>query len=279
MKSKLFTLVFLFLSFNIGLNAQNILFQEDFETAPVTSVVNSFGDSLPTGPSSCVHASRGTTADLNSTNVDFLNAQNASFFLGLNPEQCGGFNEAELYSDTMDWSASDSIVFKCKYFISTTLNWGAHVCRIIFNDGVDIDTISAEFTTTASWDSITVGIPTTLASPDVVMTIEIGGGEGVALDDIKIINYPTATIDEISDKESFKVFPNPVSDKLYIEALEEDIVHEIILMDISGRCIIRETDINVSEKALDLSSLKAGMYILNLSAFDGRTYSYKIIIN
>jgi hypothetical protein len=275
-----FTLAFLFLSFNLCLNAQNVLFQEDFETAPITSIVNTFGDSVPNGSSPCGQASRGTTADLNSSSIDFINAQNSTYFLGVNPESpCGGFYQATLASDSMDWSASDSIVFKCRYFMSTTLNWGSYGCRIIFNDGFDADTISTEFTTTNSWDSLIVGIPISLASPDVVMTITMGGGEGVALDDIQIINFPATKINEVVDKESFKVFPNPVTNNLYIESLETEIIYELSLSDISGRCIIRKTNIKDNEKWMDLSSLGSGMYILNVSSTDGSIYSYKIIKN
>jgi hypothetical protein len=278
MRTIFFTLTFLLLT--ICLNAQLVLFQEDFETAPVTSIVNDWTGTLPNGPSPCSQASRGTTADFNSSSIDFLNAQNPSYFLGVNPESpCGGFYNATLLSDSMDWSAADSIVFKCKYFMSIGLNWGSSKCEIILSDGVDADTISTEFISTNTWDSISVGIPLSLANPNVVMTINMGGGEGVALDDILILNYPATEIKSQDNVLNAYVYPNPVSNYFYIESREKGLVYELSLMDISGRCIIKNEKIKDKLKQIDINHLLPGVYILYLRTTDGRTFTHKLIKN
>ncbi|MFH2096251.1 MAG: T9SS type A sorting domain-containing protein [Bacteroidota bacterium] len=181
----------LFLSIHL-VTAQVVLFGEDFETSPVTSIVNGYTGVLPDGPPPCSQASRGTTVDFNSTSIDFQNSQNPGYFMGANPESpCGGYYNANLESDTLDFSGYDSLVFKCRYFKSTTLGWGPSALIITFDNLSDTYTIETEFTTTDNWDSIEVVLPATMISPNVVILINMGGGEGAALDDIFITGYTT----------------------------------------------------------------------------------------
>jgi len=192
MKRPLFASLFFIFFLGQYLYSQTTLFSEDFEISPVTSIVNISSGTLLDGPSPCGFATRGTTADFNSSNVDFLNLQNSSFFLGLNPEApCGGFYNASLYSDTMDFSGIDSIFFKCKYFKSTTLAWGPTELNFVFDNLSSQFTIDSEFSTTDSWDSVVVSLPIGMISPNVLFTINLGGGEGVAIDDIEIVAYST----------------------------------------------------------------------------------------
>lgn len=193
MKQKLQALFAILCCAQIPVNAQ-IYFQEDFEAIPVTTILNNLtGESqLPDGPPACAQGSRGNTADFNSTNVDFQNAQNASYFLGVNAEVCGGFYNATLITDTvtgLDLSAADSLKFSCRYFKSTTLGWGPTTLKIVFDNGATTFTIESEFVTTDSWDNLEVGLPASMISAAVEIIIEnMGGGEGVALDDILIEN-------------------------------------------------------------------------------------------
>ncbi|MFH2143138.1 MAG: T9SS type A sorting domain-containing protein [Bacteroidota bacterium] len=180
----------IFVLFSHNSNSQTILFSEDFETSPVISFVNAFSGITPDGPSPCGEASRGTTADFNSTNVDFQNTQNSSFFLGVNPQApCGGFYNALLISDTLDFSGVDSLVFESRYFKSTTLSWGPATLQIVFDNTIDKDTIETEFISFDSWDNTVVALAPEFISPNVIISINMGGGEGVAIDDFEIVGY------------------------------------------------------------------------------------------
>jgi hypothetical protein len=88
---KMFTLISLATCLQLT-NAQTVLFSENFEISPVTSIINSFGGNVPDGPSPCGQASRGTTTDFNSGSVNFQNTQNNTYFVAVNPQTpCGGF--------------------------------------------------------------------------------------------------------------------------------------------------------------------------------------------
>jgi len=152
---------------------------------------------LPDGPSACSKGSRGSTAAFNSLNVDFQVTQNASYFLGVNPEApCAGFYNATLITDTvtgLDFSVADSLKFSCRYFKSTTLGWGATTLKIVFDNGTTTFTVEPEFITNDSWDNVDVGLPASMISTGIEIRIEnMGGGEGVALDDILIENVCNA---------------------------------------------------------------------------------------
>lgn len=183
---------------SLGLNAQTVVFSEDFESSStITSLVNSFNSTMPDGPSPCSQASRGVAADFNSTTIDFLVGQNATNYMATNPESpCGGYYTATVVNPTpFDFSSSDSLVFKCRYYMSSTLNWGPTSIEITFDDGTNTDVIpTTSFNVTDAWTDFEVTIANTLySSASVDMTIVMASGDGVALDDIQILNYAPVT--------------------------------------------------------------------------------------
>lgn len=200
MKTKIFTLSLSLATLSL-MNAQTTVFSEDYETSPVTSMVNTFGLDVPDGGSPCGKASRGNTSDFNSGSVDFLNAQNSTYFLGVNPESpCGGYYTAEIEASGLDWSGTDSLVFSMRYFIGTGLSWGSTVLDVTFDDGTNTQTYDAEFSTIGAWTDFEVSLPTVFAdASSVTITINMGGGEGVGIDDFLIVNYePTISATPIS---------------------------------------------------------------------------------
>ncbi len=177
---------------HISLSAQTILFQEDFEITPITSIANTFGDTVITGPSPCGQASRGDTSDLNSTQVNYT-GDNLSYFLGVNPELCGGFYNATLESDSIDFTGYDYLTFACKYFKSDTIHWGQVMLQFVFDNGTTTDTIKDVFTTKESWDNIEVRLSDSMISENVFMTIQMGGGEAIGIDDITVSGHSCIT--------------------------------------------------------------------------------------
>ena len=199
----------------LSLQAQT-LFLENFDTAPVTSILNNAGEGqLTTGPSPCSNATRGVAATFNSSGVDFKSSQNGSYFLGVNPKTpCGGTFTASLNTAPMNFSGNDSLRFKCRYYISNTLAWGPSALKITISDGGSASFVmESVFSTKGDWSSVDVALPSALITSSVTITInEMGGGEGVALDDIEIINIPGKTgIRNEGTAEHNNLYPNPFS--------------------------------------------------------------------
>lgn len=98
------------------------------------------------------------------------------------------------------------------------------------------------------------------------------GCKSIYYDTIRII-YPMA----LEEKNNVvMVFPNPVSDKLYIES--EDGLEQIELIDLEGRTILKKYYIGNVTTEVDVSEIKHQEYILKIINRRG-TFTYKVILN
>ncbi|MDR6967163.1 N-acetylneuraminic acid mutarotase [Flavobacterium arsenatis] len=70
-----------------------------------------------------------------------------------------------------------------------------------------------------------------------------------------------------SDK--IKIYPNPVSDMLFIKM---ENFESLTLLDLSGKQLLKQ-----NEKAVDLSGLSSGIYVINLVDTNGNKYIEKVI--
>lgn len=97
-----------------------------------------------------------------------------------------------------------------------------------------------------------------------------------SVNDSAIITMDTS-IDKLSIDDIITLYPNPVSNKLYIQ--EHEGVHEIekmMLIDIVGREIINQ-ELSIGINTIDLSDIKKGHYILKVLLANGDSYSKKIV--
>ncbi len=164
-----------------------LLFSEDFES-PTSQIVNVATGTLPDGPSTCTRASRGSSADYNSMNVDMRDDQNCSSYMAANPESpCSGYYTANTETNPISIpNLSNDVYFRCKYYQTTTLGWGVTSIQVTLDNGVNTQVFQSEFSTMDSWDSIEVKILDAFKGTNVTMSIELGGGNAVAFDDIQI---------------------------------------------------------------------------------------------
>ncbi len=265
-----------------GIRSQSIAFEENFESAPVTSLWNSLDDTLWTGSSWCGQAARGMTSHHNSSDVDFLNGQNNSYFLANNPQDsCGGANTAIVETDTFDFSTYDSLFFSCSYFIGDSIGWGMSTLRFDImtpNDTFSIDTV---FTDTSQWSSvIDLRLPNSMLDDTTSFEIELGGGEAVGVDNIVIYEPFSSSLltKKKRTQEKLQVHPNPVTDRVRIEdpALEEKGTR-IRLLDMTGK-ELRNFDPGGSVRVTrDLSAIPKGVYILELRTEEGQKRSERVI--
>ena len=80
----------------------------------------------------------------------------------------------------------------------------------------------------------------------------------------------TTKDDAIEENEaSFNVYPNPVGDKLFIEA--EATVEEISIYDVYGRLQVAETPSHQGEVAVDMTDLNSGIYFVKVRTEKGES--------
>ena len=73
---------------------------------------------------------------------------------------------------------------------------------------------------------------------------------------------PNAAISEI-EEESFKVYPNPSKDVIHITS-SSVLSLNCVIYDLSGQKLLEQESFS-SSASIDLSSFKAGMYILKIN--------------
>ena len=81
----------------------------------------------------------------------------------------------------------------------------------------------------------------------------------------KIITAGDNVTEIIADNIS--IYPNPVNDRLYIEAETE--VEDVIVYDIYGRHQVAKTPSHQGNLVVDLSDLKAGIYFVKINTEKG----------
>jgi hypothetical protein len=70
-----------------------------------------------------------------------------------------------------------------------------------------------------------------------------------------------------------KIFPNPATQTLYIQAAKNALLQAYTLMDVNGRILYQNAELgNKTEEKIDISQLKPGLYILNITSDKGNIY-------
>lgn len=281
MKRKVLS-VLLIVAFNTLMFGQvNLLFEENFETYPLTTFVRAFNGldlPIPSGASPCGNASVGNTTNYNSTNVNFNIAENNSQFLGVNPEMpCGGyFNDELIYTGTIDIaSVTDQLRFKCNYFKSSTLGWGDAELKVTIGDGTNEWIIESQFTATNTWTALELDLPASFTTNITSIRINIGGGEGVGIDNIAFVHGASLSVDEWESANTISIYPNPVKDILSISnrsSSSEDL--NIRIYDITGKLVVEQTKI---VKEINLNFLTKGIYVLEIEIEKGKLINKKIV--
>jgi len=87
---------------------------------------------------------------------------------------------------------------------------------------------------------------------------------------------PALSIDIAIDTSNLILYPNPVTDMLYIDLRRSYSKVSVSLTDISGQPVLTKTFRAVSEIVIDVSMVKQGLYLLNIQK-DDRNQHFKII--
>lgn len=186
--------------FSTGLiNAQVIHFEENFDSGSSNKFVqvnkiNDDGTFTPLGsaPGSCGDIIVGVHSDFISSDVSLNPTQNATSFMGVNPQApCGGyyFARAKAVGEiTFDGGAGTRIL-SFKYYKSSTIGWEQVKFNIeLIGNSETLEITHEDLTTTDEWMMYEFEIPESFGNSINSLYITLGGGEFTGIDDIKILS-------------------------------------------------------------------------------------------
>ena len=80
---------------------------------------------------------------------------------------------------------------------------------------------------------------------------------------VSIVKVEDEGIDGVEELTSFRIYPNPVNDRLYIKAEVE--IEEVVVYDVYGR---QQTTDNRQQSIVDVSELNSGIYFVRIKTVD-----------
>lgn len=89
-------------------------------------------------------------------------------------------------------------------------------------------------------------------------------------------NMTTDLEEEMSSSDGIALYPNPTTGLLYIRAAEESTIVETVVMEITGKVLLRKTG-SSNEVDVDLSSLTKGVYLVKVVTSED-TYVEKVVL-
>jgi hypothetical protein len=78
-------------------------------------------------------------------------------------------------------------------------------------------------------------------------------------------------------KDGFAIFPNPVKNSFNINNANATEIAVLELFDIAGKLLLSKNILNNNLQNVDVSALSKGVYMVRISATDGRTYVSKFV--
>lgn len=111
---------------------------------------------------------------------------------------------------------------------------------------------------------------TSISNPSGMKTVPLKGNFDYWV--LLIDKYPYQApnhIRDLLDGTLFSVYPNPASDRVYIELNRDPGFAKLRVMDMLGRSLVQKT-MNNRKESLDLSGLSAGQYLIVLEEGDNR---------
>ncbi|WNM19786.1 PQQ-dependent sugar dehydrogenase [Flavobacterium capsici] len=80
------------------------------------------------------------------------------------------------------------------------------------------------------------------------------------------------------ENNSISVYPNPAKNQITIESASNIALKTINIYDISGKLLLSENNLNVSNKSINTSNLTSGLYIIVTEDLSGNQLKSKVII-
>ena len=181
-------------------------------------------------------------------------------------------DKARLITVPLDITSLTNPVLKFSY---ANVNWFGDIdeLRVFYKtsaSGAWTQIGTDYITENTAWKTITLDLPNKSSEYYIAFEGTSNWARGINLDDVSIYEGPTAAVSNVN-KNQVTVYPNPFTDILKISDVKN--IKSISVSDISGRQV--KTLAPAAE--LNLSSLKAGLYIVNLHMNDGTVKAVKAI--
>lgn len=78
---------------------------------------------------------------------------------------------------------------------------------------------------------------------------------------------PSSSVEDLTQQQGFRVFPNPAADVLNLEVLEQlDVPAQVLISDVTGRLVVSQT-IQNKQVTLPIGQLSSGIYTLRVGKF------------
>ncbi len=135
--------------------------------------------------------------------------------------------------------------------------------------------------TAADWRTESLDLSGYVSSQTILRFVQVNDyGNNLFIDNIRIGESGTLSIEEVSKANDIKVYPNPSNGKFQIKISEAFNDATVKVMDIHGRLLLSKTlnDLNgYEQQELDLTAFSAGNYFLNFTS-GKKSYVKKVVI-
>jgi hypothetical protein len=187
----------------------------------------------------------------------------------------------ELYSDIIDISGHNDVIFTMDYFINSTTYEGDGTQNNLTDDrmsiiayntlgdsqiiletaGSDIDDLGIE----GVWYSGNINIDPTWNTFYVVIRVQTNSNsETLYIDNLRLVGRTSLSVDNFS-LNKIKYYPNPVTNMLNIET--SDTISEVAVFNVLGQQVFRkDNDLNTAQ--IDMSGFSKGAYFVKVKIKD-----------
>ena len=108
---------------------------------------------------------------------------------------------------------------------------------------------------------------------EVIFSVRNTSGDGVLIDNVTLLKTATLSNKNFETSE-FSVYPNPVTNGFVnIKTTSNDAIN-VTVFDVLGKQVVKQT---LTTNRLNVSNLKAGMYLLNIEQ-NGASTTKKLVI-
>ena len=86
----------------------------------------------------------------------------------------------------------------------------------------------------------------------------------------------TTGVDKFETAFSYRIFPNPAHDVVFLESSSE--IRNLDIFNSNGTCLLNKTGLSVFSTKLDISGFSSGIYVLRLKTKENQIINSKLVI-
>lgn len=183
-----------------------------------------------------------------------------------------GFSVASLLSPTIDLTSFTGVTLSYKYYLNEFSGNGTLAVSVY--NGTTWVTLHTYTTDATVLTQATHDVTQYLnANFQVKFTFDDEGGWswGAAIDDFMLTDI--LALQDISDKPTFKIFPNPATDRISFDT--KGTIETISVIDVMGKVVLKQRP-NANNQ-VDVSALTPGIYVVQVLYDTQTTHTERLI--